>query len=109
MSRIFNRVGIFRRLFVKYRLNREAVDRAMRWSTIADQQPLLAEDIIIMGEVIALGDVDDENRLKATDLELAYDRGRRDLALDILAMMHISPHELNQLLKETTHETRNHD
>jgi len=109
MSRVFARYGIFKRLFIRHRLPVESVDRARRWAMVADQHPELAEDIIIMGEIVALGDVDETNRLNSGPEQLAYERGRRDLALDLLAMMHLTPFELNQLLKESRHETQRPD
>lgn len=109
MSRVFARLDIFRRWFYGYSVDRGSYERGLRWATAADKDPALIEDLIIMGEIIQIGPMDENNTLKATDLELAYDRGRRDLALDLLAMMNLTPYELNKLMKETPHETRRPD
>ncbi len=104
MSGFFTRLGILTRPFGGRSVPREVRDRIARWSSANAKQPEMAEDIIIMAKIMAYGDVSETDRLNAIALELAYDRGRRDLGLAILAMMHVSNFEINQLLKENTYE-----
>lgn len=111
MSGFFTRLGILARPFGGRSVPREVSDRIWRWSRANAEQPEMAEDIIIMAKIMAYGDVGETDRLEASALELAYDRGRRDLGLDILAMMHVRNYELNHLLKESSYEqeTNEHD
>jgi len=109
MSAAFAHIAIFMRGFAGRRPPRAVVERAARWSDVAANNPALVEDMVILGEIVALGAVDETNKLQSSALELAYERGRRDLAIEILAMMQITPFEINQLLKESLYETERHD
>jgi hypothetical protein len=47
--------------------------------------------------------------LAATAQELAYDAGRRDLALELLALMSVTPLQINQMMQETDDENDHDD
>ena len=104
MKAFFTRLGIVARPFAGFKMPRALGGRVARWQAASAADPRLAVDIIDMGKILAYGDVDATDRLQASEMELAYDRGRRDFALDLLAMMHMTNYELNQLLKETHDE-----
>ena len=81
---------------------RGAGDLARRWSREAKRDPdlkpapvpQLTADLINMGGILAITDTGklDPNQ------RLAYEAGRRDLALQLLAMKHVGYKELNHLL-----------
>ena len=104
MKPLFTRLGIVARPFAGFKIPRVVGGRVARWQAANAADPRLAVDIIDMSKILAYADVDATGRLQASEMELAYDRGRRDFALDLLAMMHMTNYELNQLLKETVNE-----
>ncbi len=106
---IFDNLGIFLRRAATRDMKRAAVERADRWAAVANTNPDLVTDLIIMGRLLSLGVLDENDRLQSTDIELAYEQGRRDFCLDLLAMMKTTPFEINQLLKETRYDVRNTD
>ena len=68
-----------------------ARDMGRRWGGAQRAAPGLAADIAHLGGVfIPAGAPPDPQRL-------AYDAGRRDLALEVLALMGLTPDEINQL------------
>lgn len=103
---IFDRIPVLRSFF-GFR-DRPAADVARRWRRAFGEQPELAEDILRQGGVLALQPVemvDGYPQLAPIDAyRLAYEAGRRDMALLLLAQGGLSYHELNQLM-ETNHET----
>ena len=104
MKGLFSRLGIVARPFQGFAVPRTLGARIMRWQAANAAEPLLAADIIDMGNLLAYGDVDETGRMKSSAIELAYDQGRADFAKDLLAMMHLTPIEFNQLLKERPDE-----
>lgn len=106
---IFDHIGIFLRRAKTCEMQAAATERASRWAMVAAQNPELVEDLIIMGRLMSLGVLDEADRLQSSALELAYEQGRRDLALDLLALMNTTPFEIHNLLKETRHDPRNND
>lgn len=83
------------------------VDMARRWQTARKGQPELAADVIRLGKILVLqpinvGEVDQPNKeqkpISAMPLDgitLAYEAGRRDFAMQILAMMNLTIDDFN--------------
>lgn len=71
-----------------------AAQLSRRWNREGRRDPALMADLINMGGVLQLTDTDklDPNQ------RLAYEAGRRDLALQLLAMAKLDHSELNNLL-----------
>jgi hypothetical protein len=68
-----------------------ALARARRWSRLHDARPELAEDLLLLGGVaLPIG-------ANLDPQALAYAAGRRDLALELLALMQVTTTELNTL------------
>ncbi|WP_333828284.1 hypothetical protein [Pararhodobacter sp.] len=90
---LIDRLSIFRSIFPDRRTARTV---AARWARAASDQPMLINDLIGMGAVLALQLR--SNGLPDTDPQrLAYEAGRRDLALELLAMAGVSRTDLNTL------------
>lgn len=70
-----------------------AGELSRRWNR-AGRDPALVADLINMGGILQLTDVD---KLDPSQ-RLAYEAGRRDLALQLAAMAKLDHTELNQLL-----------
>lgn len=90
--------------FLPYEARRLGARMAKRWGRAAREEPRLAEDVIRMGGILGgqpavLADGFPAPDLPDTQL-LAYQAGRRDLALQILALMNLTPTQLNTLVKE---------
>jgi hypothetical protein len=93
---IWHRLGVFATLFSA--ASPVGVRRAAvrRWRRAFADQPELAEDIIRMAGVMALTP---PARDAAPNLEqLAYEAGRRDFGLQLLALGQITPYELKQMM-----------
>jgi len=104
MRPVLDRMAIFRALFPD-RAAAGAV--AARWRAARDADPELMGDLIRLGKVLQLQDkiVDaDGTALDRTDAaEVMYDRGRRDLAVELVALMGVTDRELAQMM-EGRHE-----
>jgi hypothetical protein len=76
---------------------------AQRWRRAFARDPELAEDLIRQSGMMALQPIDMvDGYPQPTPIDpyrLAYDAGRRDLALLLLAQGNISHHELSQLME----------
>ncbi len=96
---IFARAGIVFRRATDRGVRRLASKRARRWNKAVAAEPLLAEDLIEMGNVLSMAPVDQTDRVQMTEIQMAYDMGRRDLALEILAHMKISVFELSNMME----------
>lgn len=96
---IWDRVGILRTLFPG---PREAARVAARWSAADEVDPELAGDVIRMGGVLAKRPARFEQGVEVLDaidpIRLARDEGRRELALELLALMKVGPFELSNLM-----------
>ncbi|MEO1024031.1 MAG: hypothetical protein AAFX07_00575 [Pseudomonadota bacterium] len=77
---------------------------ARRWKQAYSDDPELAVDLINLGNVFVLRPEfleGGEIRPDPIDpVRLAYEQGQRDLALQLLALMRVSPYDLNQLVGE---------
>jgi hypothetical protein len=82
---------------------------AQRWRQAARLDPLLIDDLIVFGEVLGTTPISLQDGLPqpmvkpATDL--AYEKGRRDMALQLMALMMVTPDQLRTRAKETAYET----
>lgn len=82
---------------------RAAVAVARRWRAAAAGEPALVEDLIRIGGVLAKQPAEyaaGRERLVPIDpVRLARNEGRRELAVELLAMMHVTPAELQTLME----------
>ena len=104
---IWNRVSIIRWIFRQApdkQRDPVAGDHARRWRRAFQEAPELAEDLIRLGGVLTLAParlVEGQAQPDPIDpMRLSYDQGRRDFALELLALGKISIPELNQLLED---------
>jgi hypothetical protein len=98
---IFDRMTVFKVLFPQARA---AARTARRWQAARLREPLLMADVLALGQVLAL-----QPRQSGTDgtlpvpidpQRLAYEAGRRDIALELAALMGVSNHELSLMLEK---------
>lgn len=71
--------------------------RSARWQAAALREPRLAEDLIVLGRLLAMAAQDDDGRFNQTPEQLAHEAGRRDMALEVLALMRLTPWQLHQM------------
>ena len=83
--------------------NAAASEVATRWQKAFNRDPQLAEDLIRQSGLLALQPIDMvEGYPQPAPIDpqrLAYEAGRRDLALLLLSQGHIAHFELNQLME----------
>lgn len=98
--KIFDRLSVIR--FAFRREGRADRDVLRRWTEAAARDPQLVEDVIRLSgflehrtALLEGGDVVPE---PIDPVRLAYDQGRRDMAGLFLALMNVTPHDLNQLI-----------
>jgi hypothetical protein len=94
---IFDRIGIWRAMFPAKDGARET---AGRWLAAASRAPELQEDLIRLGGLLTLQPVDPTGPLMNDPLRLAYEAGRRDLAIALLSMMALTPLTLTHLMED---------
>lgn len=70
-----------------------------RWMKARAADPDLAADLIVLGGVLVAQPADAEGVAPIDPHRLAYEAGRRDLALQLLAMMSLTPYELSAMLE----------
>ena len=79
-------------------------DRAVRWARAFREDPRLRADLIELGEVLAQFPHLYDNGTRVPDAmngeRLAYERGRTDMALAILAMGGLTDYELSNLMED---------
>ncbi|MDF2235379.1 hypothetical protein P2H44_22720 [Albimonas sp. CAU 1670] len=92
-------------------IRRTVSARARRWGRAAVADPRLAADVLALGGVHETTARDGRTGAVVLDPnELAHAAGRRDLALELVALMGVTPFELRELmLQENTHETHDDD
>ncbi len=97
---ILDRFSIFRALFPE---RRRAADAAARWQRAYVRDNALAGDVIELGRVLALRPVLFDQGVEVPEpidpVRLAYDQGRRDMAVQIIALMGVNNTELAQLME----------
>jgi len=97
--KIFDRLLTLRTFFAG---RREAADMARRWRKAAELNPKLREDLLILGRVAEIVPMARGETPDPIDPEMIlYEKGRRDLALQLLALMNVTYTDLNTLLMET--------
>lgn len=98
---IFDRLGIIRALFPS---KGQAAEVATRWKRAARTEPDLIGDAIRLGGVIALQPDTYEQGLPIgapiDPVRLAYEAGRRDLAVQLVALMGLTHTELQSLMED---------
>lgn len=92
---------IWNRLAVALRRANLRPQRAMaqRWAAADQRDPQLARDLVRLGRVVVLSPVDGADRLALSAEQMAYEAGRRDMALELLAMMSLSPDDIRTLME----------
>lgn len=93
MSRIWNRIATVFSIGL-FADEKGAGELSRRWNRENRRDPALLADLINMGGILQLTDVE-----KFTpEMRLAYEAGRRDLSLQLAAMAGLTISELNNLL-----------
>lgn len=99
--------------FLPFGAKREAMRLARRWGKAAKDEPRLPEDLIRLGGVLngqpALLDNGFPTPALPDAQTLAYQAGRRDMALQLLALMSLTPYQLNDLMKEPDYDVSHDD
>ena len=94
---IWSKLNILRALF----LNKgAALEVSRRWYKAARSTPELTADVIRLGGIMVLQPIEAGEVDMSNPHRLAYEAGRRDLALQLLAMMNLSIEELNMLTEK---------
>lgn len=98
---IFDRLGIIRALFPA---RSAAAEVAGRWRRAAAKDPELIGDAIRLGGVIAIQPDTYEAGVPMgapiDPVRLAYEAGRRDLAVQLIALMGLTTTELQNLMED---------
>lgn len=94
---IWDKVTFLQALFPSRKVAGEV---ARRWHKARRDQPQLAPDIIRLGGVLTAQPMDQGELVPPDPIKLAYEAGRRDFALQLLAMMNLTMHELNTLMED---------
>lgn len=78
-----------------------AVDPSRRWRQAANRDPELLGDVLRLGGILTTQPIAGGELAAPIDpLRLAYETGRRDLALQLATMMSLSIHDLNTLMED---------
>jgi hypothetical protein len=81
---------------------------ARRWRAAAQADPQLVDDLIVFGEVLVTTPVNMQDGLPVpmvkSATELAYEKGRRDMALQLMALMEVTPNQLRSRAKENDYD-----
>jgi hypothetical protein len=100
---ILDRLSIFRAIWPFRGGHKVARETASRWQRAADRDPGLMRDIVALGRVLSLRPALFQDGAEVPEpidpVRLAYDQGRRDLAVQIIALMGVTETELAQLLE----------
>lgn len=103
---IVNKIGI---LQVLSPTRREANRLGKRWSQAAAENPELIADVIRMGGILELRDRTLESGVEVPEpidpIRLAVERGRQEMAKELLGLMGLTPYELSNLIREDDYET----
>ena len=98
---IWHRFTILRPLFAS---RKAAVEVARRWRAASARDAALQHDLIRMGGLLFLQPVDlDQGMATLAPIDphrLAYEAGRRDLAVQLLALMGLTIPEMNTLMED---------
>jgi hypothetical protein len=77
-----------------------AMEVARRWRKAARDYPMLQQDVIRLGGVLILQPVEDLQPAPLDPLRLAYEAGRRDFAMQLLALMGASIEDMNRMMED---------
>lgn len=82
-----------------------AAESGTAWASARNAHPRLAEDVLRLGGVLAMQPATYVDGIASADPvdphRLAYEAGRRDLAVQLLTLMGISNHDLFTLMETT--------
>lgn len=94
---IFDKFGILRGLFPT---KPTAGASAKHWRAAATRDPELLADVLRLGGVLVTQPMIDGEVAPLDPLRLAYEAGRRDMAVQLATMMNLTIHELNSLMED---------
>jgi hypothetical protein len=94
---IWSRLSVLRALFAS---RAQARDAGLRWHRALRHVPELQGDLIRLGGILTLQPVENGEAQPLDPHRLAYEAGKRDLALQLLALMGLSITELNTLMED---------
>ena len=94
---IWDKIPFLRALFPQ---RGAAGEVSKRWFDARTRDPELAADLIRLGGVLTAQPVGPSGPEPVEPAILAYEAGRRDLALSLLAMMNLTVFELNQFMED---------
>ena len=104
---IWNRIPILATLFPSS-ARREAAQAARRWRKAVAGDPALQSDLIRIGGLLTMQPVQFQDGfpepLPIDPQRLAYEAGRRDLAIQLLALAGLTTFEMNSIMKENDDE-----
>ncbi len=106
--KVFDRRSILRLISADARASHRL---ASRWSAAQGREPELAADVIRLGGILAqrprvfdFSGVEDPAPVDPVRIHIA--EGRRELAIELLALMGLGPEELFSLTREMTDDDR---
>lgn len=92
------------RLWARYIQRDQTAEMAGRWSAAALQDPELARDVIRIGGLLDARPVDMIDGIPSPvpldALQLAHEAGRRELTLDLLALMGVDAQQMLDMLND---------
>jgi len=102
---MFNRLGILHFAFPGGARAQIRAMLSLRWSAAARRDPDLVTDLIALGGVFNQAALMDGLPDTDTDPQrLAYQAGRRDLALELIALAGCTTEQINKMLMEASDE-----
>lgn len=97
---ILDRFSVFRAMFPA---KSQAADVAARWQRAFVREPQLAADLIGLAAILALRPTLFEGGAEVPEpidpVRLAYEQGRRDMGVKLLALMGVTNSELQKLME----------
>lgn len=94
---------------IRAQIRRTVSRRARRWARASVAEPYLRADLLAIGRVLSMAPRGGDDALAATAQELAYDAGRRDLALELLALMAVTPLQIHHMMQDAEDENDHDD
>lgn len=94
---IWDRLSI---LAVVFPSKAAAAEVSRRWRKVRAVSPSLQADLIRLGGVLILQPVQDGEPAPIDPLRLAYEAGRRDFAMQLLALMGTSFDDMNRMMED---------
>lgn len=78
----------------------DEVEMSRRWARARQSNPELLGDVIRLGGLMVAQPMQDGEVMPLDPYRMAYEAGRRDLALQLSAMMALSVSDLNDLMED---------